>query len=756
MLFSPFIFLYFLIRVFRNPKYAGTLRQRLGFLPRPYQQTSYGAIWFHAVSLGEVIAIAPLVRRMGETLPEAPLFVSAFTLAGYTAAQEKLGSVASVFYAPLDYVFAVRRVLRHIRPSLVVVAETEIWPNLFRETKRIGCGLVMVNGRISDKALPRYTQFRWFFQAALCLPDAILAQSETARERFVQAGAPMEIVTDAGNLKYEAIPQEAAADSPVRAFVGTAKVWIAASTSADGEIEEEDAVLRAFQDMPGWKLLLAPRKPERFEAVAEKLQRAGLPYVRRSQITASATGDVLLLDTIGELAGLFVLADVVFMGGTLANRGGHNLLEPAFFAKPVVIGPHMENFREIADEFRQAHAVVEIASGTELRDAVLRAAGQAELGVRAHKVAEAKRGALARTARVLHSVYARSVPCRRLPLPLLLMAAPLSLIWKWGSRWKSARDLRRQRKLPATVISVGNLSVGGTGKTPFVLYLAEQYRRAGRTPGILTRGYRRKSSSPPMLVLAPGDKTSPEQTGDEAQIFLRSGAAPVGVSADRYATGEALIRQFGTDVLILDDGFQHRRLARDLDIVLVDALDPFGNCQTLPAGRLREPLTSLQRASVFVLTRVQSTAQATAIEAMLSRCNSYAPVFRSRIVPLAWVELASGLEFSVSPLPFKQAVAFCGLGNPRSFSQTLRELSIELAETLHFPDHHRYGERDLRKLGETAEHFGAEVLLTTEKDAINLEELKQEWHHLPPLYWLRIGVEVENEEGFLRALGLLR
>jgi len=229
---------------------------------------------------------------------------------------------------------------------VLVVLETEIWPNLYREAKRAGCGLLIVNGRISDRAMPRYRKLRWFFGPVLHLADAILVQSELNRARFLELGAPADKVHLAGNLKYDFDPRQQAppaADSRVLQarppFPGVDRGQHHGAAAAD-DPDEDDAVIAAFREVapshPGLLLVLVPRKPERFDRAAEALACAGIAYTRRSQMVGGTAA--LLLDSIGELGSLFGLADVVFMGGTLARRGGHNILEPAFFGKPVIVG----------------------------------------------------------------------------------------------------------------------------------------------------------------------------------------------------------------------------------------------------------------------------------------------------------------------------------------------------------------------------------------------------------------------------------
>ena len=715
--------------------------------------------------MGEVQACLELLRRLRTAFPHARLFVSSSTIAGHSAALEKTDALADgVLYAPVDYAFAVRRVLRTLQPSVMIVAETEIWPNLFREVKRTGAGLLMVNGRISDRAFPRDLRFRRIFAAVLPQVDAILAQSAAMVERFVLLGAPVEQVRDAGNLKFDFEPRPAAADSPAMRWLartGKGAVWVAASTmapAAPGDVDEDDVVIAAYAELqrrrPDLRLILAPRKPERFDAVARKLAAAGVAFERRSA-GAPQNARALLLDSIGELSGLFACADVVFMGGTLARRGGHNILEPALFGKPVIVGPHMENFQAIADEFRAAGACLAISAAEALTGAVaslLEDAAQArEMGRKAKACVEAQRGATARAVDAVRALYQRDVP-RYLPAqPWHALRRLLAVVWRWGSRRKQARDLARQRKLDVPVISVGNITMGGTGKTPCVLRLAEELGRAGRRPGILTRGYRRGSPEK-QLALAPGADVRAEHSGDEPQIFVRSGLAPVGVGADRFRTGTLLREQFGVDVLLLDDGFQHLRLARDVDIVLIDALQPFGGGEVFPMGRLREPLEALGRASIILITRSAFSDLPPAIERTVRRYNTAAPIFHARVEPRCWVEHEGGREWPLGERPFESAGGFCGLGNPLSFRRTLESLGVDPVDWVEFEDHHRYRPHELRRIAHQMDARGATALVTTEKDAMNLCEDCDGLVAPLRIFWLKAGMAIDEEREFLKCL----
>jgi tetraacyldisaccharide 4'-kinase len=756
----PVLLLYFLLRDWRSRGYWRSLPQRFGFLPRSFRQTGPGAIWLHAVSVGEVLSCLEFLRLLRGEFPRSGLFVSTSTLAGKATADEKLRGLADgVFYAPVDYVFAVRRALRTLRPSVVVVAETELWPNLFREVKRTGAALTLVNGRISDRAFGRYLSSRWFFRAAVPALDSILAQTEAIRERFIALGAPAGRVRQNGNFKYDFDARGVDSGSPVVALVERVRssaVWVAASTMGPvdaGDVDEDDVVIDAYRQLaarrPDLMLILAPRKPERFSVVAEKLDAAGIVYVRRQALGSGDAAGVLLLDTIGELSSLFSLADMVFMGGTLARRGGHNILEPALFAKPVIIGPHMENFQAIAEEFRAAGACVEIAAGQELAGALERllrdADGAREIGRRARACAEARRGATARAVEEVRRLHGACVPRARPALPWLAVEWPLARIWEWGAKRRQRRDGARRRKLDVPVISVGNLTMGGTGKTPCVLRLAELLNQRGHRPGILTRGYGR-SSPHQYVAVAPGGTVAVQLSGDEPQIFVRSRLAAVGIGTDRFEAGARLLREIGAGVLVLDDGFQHWKLARDMDIVLIDGLDPFGGGDVFPLGRLREPVDGLARADAVVITRSGHSDLAAAIEHEVRRWNRRAPVFRAMVEPHAWVEHSTGRRLNVALNPFARAGVFCGLGNPESFRRTLQAMGVDVAEWIDFDDHHRYRPQELRHIAHQMASRGATALVTTEKDAVNLCEACDELIAPLPLYWLQIQMRIEGEE----------
>jgi 3-deoxy-D-manno-octulosonic-acid transferase len=373
LLLSP----YFAVQGLRKGKYWRGLRQRFGYLPKEVGEPSVGApgaIWIHAVSVGEALAALPLARRLKERFPGRRLVISTTTATGQRVARERMEFADAIFYFPLDWAGPVRRVFRVIRPGIVVILETEIWPNFLRVARQQGVPVVFVNGRISERSFRRYRWVDGFLARVLADVEAFLMQSEEDARRLHALGAPSGRVAVMGNLKYDLA---APAASPLAEWLAAElkrqnrrPVVIAGSVVAG----EEEAVLGAFATVRGeWPralLVLAPRKPERFEAASRIGAERGFSVVRRSALRFDSPlgelAEVLLLDSIGELAAMYRLADAVFVGGSLVPAGGHNILEPACFGRPPIFGPSMQNFRDAAAQLLSAGAAVEVASGEEL------------------------------------------------------------------------------------------------------------------------------------------------------------------------------------------------------------------------------------------------------------------------------------------------------------------------------------------------------------------------------------------------------
>ena len=406
---------YWLMGMLRAGKYRAGVKERLGAVPSRLRQTKAGeeSIWIHAVSVGEVLAVSGLVEAFKARAPEVRIFISTTTLSGQKLARDRF-SDQNVFYMPLDLPFAVNAFLKAIRPRMLVLAETEFWPNVIRLAKERDAAIAVVNARISDHSLPGYRRFRGLLRRVLENVDLFLAQTEGDRERLIAIGAPAERVRLGGNLKFDVkAPAESALTRTLRQVLAPEQQVLVFGSTVEGE---EALLIPCFKtvlaDFPQALIILAPRHPERFDAVADLLRSSALSFWRRSAWTGTPlTHGVLLLDTIGELASVYSLAEIAFVGGSLVPRGGHNILEAAHFGKPILIGPHYENFRDIVRAFL-ARDAVQVMSAEQLTPAVLHllhAPHEAtRLGSRAFSVVEQGRGSTQRTVEVLRDLLEHS------------------------------------------------------------------------------------------------------------------------------------------------------------------------------------------------------------------------------------------------------------------------------------------------------------------------------------------------------------
>ncbi len=424
-------------------KRPGLVPPRQGGLPAG-SDPERSLIWLHAVSVGEVLAVSRLVRELDARLPECRIAVSTTTRTGQTLARERFGA-ERVFYCPLDLPWAVRATLNALRPRLLILAETEFWPNLLSGCFRRGIPVTVANARISDRSWPRYRRLRGLWRPFLSRLSRVLAQSPVDADRFLAMGCRPESITVAGNLKFDVrAAREAGATRLLRELAGDLRLVVAGSTLEDEEAALLAAWPRLLETDPRLALVLAPRHPERFDAVQALLERSGADWVRRSAWLETEArpapgsppeplrepeslgdleppgktrpagtpeplraGAIVLLDTIGELASDYSLASVAFVGGSLVPAGGHNPLEPAQFGVPIVLGPHYANFRAITDELL-AHQAVRIAAREELAAALagLLADSQAAkaMGSRASEVFASQAGATGRTVEALRQL----------------------------------------------------------------------------------------------------------------------------------------------------------------------------------------------------------------------------------------------------------------------------------------------------------------------------------------------------------------
>jgi 3-deoxy-D-manno-octulosonic-acid transferase len=449
---------YFIYQAIRHGKYLGSLKERMGRLPESLARDKGETIWVHAVSVGEFLAAKPLLERLRREMADWRIVVSTTTMTGQRLARAGLGrdeaaaDYDAVFYFPFDWRFAARRALNRINPSMVIILETEVWPNFLRECRSLGVSAILANGRISPRSFARYRRAGRLIARALCDFDLMIMQSEEYAARARALGARAEKVLVCGNLKYdvksprpEAQNSETAAQGLARSTpsldeeidfqfaLSSSPHLIIAGSTAPGEEEMLLDALRAARtrsELEDARLILAPRHPERFNEVASLISKSEFNLARRSDAKALAralnvegndaeprrveadinqdlmarmrAADIILLDTIGELASLYRFAAVVFVGGSLVPRGGHNIIEPAVHSKPIIVGPYTENFRQIISDFARAGALVQVgAAGDGARDSftgeLIRLLSDRELasamGARAHDILLNSRGA---------------------------------------------------------------------------------------------------------------------------------------------------------------------------------------------------------------------------------------------------------------------------------------------------------------------------------------------------------------------------
>ena len=383
-------------------RYRTGLGQRFGFYPQRLRASFAAArpVWIHAASVGEVRSAEPLVRELKERAPQRKVLVSTFTATGNRIAAQIAGVDAAIFL-PFDFFWAARRALTIFHPSLLVIIETEIWPNLLREAYRRGVPTVLLSGRLSDKALVRYCRFRGLFSRALGFFTALGMQSAADAARMIKLGAAPAKVTVVGSLKYAWSPANGAGGCIARARDPGRQILVAGSSHRGEEEILLEALRAARAEFPNLSMVLAPRHPERFAEVEKLLVNSPFAFQRKSRLTADRyfTQDVLLLDTVGELADFFAAGDIAFVGGSLVDVGGHNVLEPARFRKPILFGPFMANFKSVAEELKKQGAAIEVHGASDLARALVGLLVDAEkrrrMGEAAWQVAGAEQNAFA-------------------------------------------------------------------------------------------------------------------------------------------------------------------------------------------------------------------------------------------------------------------------------------------------------------------------------------------------------------------------
>ncbi len=793
-------------------------RQSMGFLHDEEIAPVSGrnAIWIHGASVGEIVATSPLVKEIRKAFPDVPILVSAVTTGGYTMAKQIIPEADTVIYFPLDLPAVTNLVVERIRPRIFMPVETELWPNFLRDINRRGIPVMMVNGRISDKSVKTYKYLYNILSDMVGSVGRFCMQSALDAEYIIRLGADPNKVVVTGNTKFDQTYAEVTEEDRQRFLdelgITQNKPVVVAGSTHPGE---EKALITAFASLrkkfPAASLVIAPRKPGRLGEIQNLAKAEGFVCSKRSELLKQPSGKrdsspVVLIDTIGELGRIYAVGDVVYVGGSLIRHGGHNVLEPAAHGKPIIVGPNMFNFKDSYSLLTSRGACVTVHDEAALADELLAILSDDELrqkmGEASYSVIRDNRGAASRSIEYLKEILAgpvvRNLPrtyeivswasaeenefSRRAEMYLyqlihgnvkdgwdvvsLAFLSIFSLVYELGLKVKLTMynmGVFSQSKLPCKVISLGNITLGGTGKTPTARTMAIMIRDMGYKVVVLNRGYRAHWDKP-VGVVSDGKKIymTAFEAGDEAYLLAKQmPGIPIVIGKDRAISGEYVAQNMDVDVIIMDDGYQHWQLARDLDVVLVDTLNMFGNSSLLPRGTLREPLEHLDRANMFILTKTDQSPEYSHkyVRKIINENNPAALIFESVHLPKHFIEIADWYKgagatpLALEDMQGKSVLAFSAIGNPASFEQSLLDIGINLVETIRYPDHHDYCMSEMQYVLERAMEEKVYAIVITEKDAVKIPTEFIYLERACPLYVLCIEVKMQDDGGrFERAL----
>ena len=796
----------FLVRSVRERGFVERIRQSLGFFPEHKldKVEKKNAIWVHAASVGEIVAASPLIKEFRKEFQRSPILVSVVTTSGYEMANRIIKDADAIIYFPLDLPWLAGHVLKRIRPRVFLPVETELWPNFLKTARRIHIPVMMVNGRISDKSVRRYKYLHSLLRDMIDTVKMFAMQSPIDADYIKRLGAPEELVTVTGNTKFDqtytdVTPKEKKMLLKSMHLEGSDGILLAGSTHRG----EEAYILKAFKGVrekhPKAALVIAPRELLRVTEIVHLVKNAGFTCARRTALQKgemAEAADVVILDTIGELGKVYAIGDVVYVGGSLVAHGGHNILEPAAHGKAIVVGHNMFNFKDTHALFSKRSACITVYDDKELRDEIVRLFDdkehRAKMEAETLAIVRENKGASLKSAKILRDMltayeslpenayrirstekitnfqtYFIDLVVHSREIHGVFLHFFMALLWMISLVYGGLVNLKllgyrmglfRTQDLGCFVISLGNVTVGGTGKTPTAQRLARDIRDMGYRVVILNRGYRAKWHGE-VGIVSDGERLYMDaaEAGDEAYMLAKHlPNVPVLIGAERAKTGRYAIEHFGAEVAILDDGYQHWQLARDLDILLVDAVNVFGNGHMLPRGSLREPVSHINRADVCLLTKVDQAAEGACdyIKDTIERYNKNAYLVESVhqprcFIPLAeWYQNIAGDGIDSKEMRGKRVVAVSAIGNPASFEQTLADLGAIIIESLRYPDHHDYAMSEMKDVFDQSERVGVDAIVVTEKDAVKIPAdavRESEKKNRVPIYV--ICVEVTFQKG---------
>ena len=780
-------------RLVTEKGFSARFRQSLGLIRREEiaNVSNTDCIWIHGASVGEIVATSPIVKEIKKIMPERKVLVSAFTVPGYNMASQIISEADAIIYFPLDLAWVAESVVRRVHPGIFMPVETELWPNFLRALRERNIPVMMVNGRISERSVKTYQYLFSIWRDMLRTVSRFCMQSSIDANYITHLGADPQKIFVTGNTKFDQTYAEV--------------------TPEDLANYKMELGLGLHKKYPKARLIMALRFNNRVDEIRRLCDKFGYQAGLRSKLKDMSGPrpeyPVVLIDTIGELGRIYSVGDLVFVGGSLMNHGGHNVLEPAAHAKPIVVGPSMQNFKDSYSLLSKAGALRTVQDAGGLTKTFLEIAGndalRRQMGEASLQVIRENRGAALNTMHYLEDLLEKaSVPhayTKEYPVNtrnfndagggglkhsaaivqyifhmahaperpwyafiLLGFLRGLSYLYGFGARvnlWLYEAGFLSRRKLNCCVISIGNITVGGTGKTPTAQRVAKMIKNLGYRVVILNRGYRSHWDKP-LGVVSDGRKIfmTSYEAGDEAYLMAKMmPGVPVVIGKNRDVTGSYAVEKLNAEVIIMDDGYQHWQLERDLDIVLVDTLNLFGNGNLLPRGILREPLSHLNRADLFLFTKSDQSSQLTrsSLTENIRQYNTKAPIVESIHHAKEFVEIADWYKgIQQNPLPLeelkgKRVMVFSAIGNPSSFEQNVSGCGLDIVEAIRYPDHHDYGMLEMQYIGERASKLKADALITTGKDAVKIPTEFIYFNRDIPLYVMNMDIMItRNEESF--------
>ena len=813
VVFVVFVLPYYTYRLFTEKGFSRRFRQSLGRVHNKEIEKVMrkDCIWIHGASVGEIVATSPLVKQIRKEMPDRPILVSAFTVGGYNMAKQIIPEADAIIFFPLDLPFVAESMVKRIHPGIFMPVETELWPNFLRAIRERHIPVMMVNGRISEKSVKTYRYLYGIWDDMLNTVSRFCMQSSIDADYIFSLGADKNKIFVTGNTKFdqtyaEVTPEDYARYKEELGLGKSYPVIMAGSTHPGEEKALFDAFKKVRDKYSDARLVIAPRKTNRADEIAKLAASYGYETGYRSKMLEHPdmrkAYPVVLIDTIGELGRIYAVGDVVYVGGSLSKTGGHNVLEPAAHAKPIIVGPNMQNFKDSYSLLSKVGAckminnVAELTS--EMLDIIANDERREKMGAASLQVIKENRGADIRSIHYLKELLdLTSVPAREYasyPINtrgindegggglrhsdaviqyiyqiaygpetpfygwlILGFLRGCSYLYEFGVRLKLScykMGLKTRVKLPCCVISIGNITVGGTGKTPTAQKMADLIKRMGYRVVILNRGYRSHWDKD-IGVVSDGNKIfmTAYEAGDEAYLMAKTlPGIPVVIGKNRAVTGKYAVEKLNAEVIIMDDGYQHWHLERDLDVVLVDTLNMFGNGCVLPRGMLREPLENLDRGDLFLLTKTDQSSilSRKQLRQTIEKYNAKAPVVESVHHPKNFVEIADWYKgittnrMDLSELEGKDVMVFSAIGNPSSFEQTLSSIGLNIMEAVRYPDHHDYGMLEMQYISERASSQKAVAMVTTSKDAVKIPTEFIYSSREIPLYILNMDIQVTD------------